>query len=525
LAQELREAIREHPSGGLAVPGAGYEAGWAFCSALSATACVWEPWQDHGASGLAGGALWQLVASLAVACLAAGIILWLLVGLPLGQIGKALAGLGRGEPELLDNPAGFEDEMGALAVAHNAAAERMQHLARRLDRSEAELARARAAAEQGELRFRALFDNGCDALFVHDAETGAILDVNQRAADLYGWPADEICRMSIAELSLNQPPYTQREVMEFLLRAAAGQPQLFEWRSRRREGSLFWSELHMRPARIDGHLRVLASSRDISQRHSMEEALRESEARLMEIYRNSSDAIWLADLEGQAIRLRDINPMAERALWVSGVTAQGRVLEEIFPAPAAQGLRELALRMAQEGHPVAGELQLELPGGERHWAVTLVPARDAAGKVVRFAGFGRDITGQRHAEQELQALQAGQSAMIDSAPSLLMSLDADLGFQIGNLAFQRKFADARGRACLAGEPMPWPFAYPQPPQWRMRMEKALAGERALVRVPAGEGEALGYWVVDIAPLRQGGGLGVFILAHQQPQAGDEPQDL
>ena len=528
LAPELREAMRAQASGGLADPRAGaeYEAGWAFCAALSATACVWAPWQDHGSAGLAAAALWQLAGSLAVAGLAAGIIIWLLVGLPLSQVSQALATLGRGQPEPLANPEAFEDEIAGLARAHNAAAERLQALSRRLDRSEAELSGMRQAAEQGELRFRALFDHGCDALFVHDPETGAILDVNQRAADLYGWPADELCRMSVAEVSLNQPPYTQREAMDLMQRAGQGHPQLFEWRARQRDGSLFWAEVHMRLARIDGQPRVLASVRDISQRRSMEEALRESETRLVEVYHNASDAIWLADLEGQAIRLRGINPAAERALWVSSITTQGRELGEIFPGQAAQGLRELALRMAQEGRPAAGELELELPGGSRRWQVTLVPARSASGQVVRFACFGRDITSQRRAEQQLKELQELQGAMIDSAPGLLLALDGGACFRVGNSAFHRQFAQARGRACAPGELAPWPFAQPQPPQWRLRLERALAGERALVRVPPGEGEAPLPWLVDIAPLaRRGSSIGISILASQQGHSSEAAQEL
>ncbi|MFC5455296.1 PAS domain-containing protein [Prosthecobacter fluviatilis] len=54
--------------------------------------------------------------------------------------------------------------------------------------------------------FRSVFDCLNDAVFIHDVVTGDILEVNQRACEMYGFDADEMRRLSTAALSANTPP-------------------------------------------------------------------------------------------------------------------------------------------------------------------------------------------------------------------------------------------------------------------------------------------------------------------------------
>ena len=46
--------------------------------------------------------------------------------------------------------------------------------------------------------FRSVFDCLNDAVFIHDVITGAILEVNQRACEMYGCDPDEMRRLSMA---------------------------------------------------------------------------------------------------------------------------------------------------------------------------------------------------------------------------------------------------------------------------------------------------------------------------------------
>jgi two-component system cell cycle sensor histidine kinase/response regulator CckA len=72
-------------------------------------------------------------------------------------------------------------------------------------------------------------------------------------------------------LSEGRPPYDEAAAKALIDRAAAGEPQLFEWRAKARDGRLFWVEVNMRRARIGGERdRVLVVARDISERKRVE---------------------------------------------------------------------------------------------------------------------------------------------------------------------------------------------------------------------------------------------------------------
>ncbi len=54
-------------------------------------------------------------------------------------------------------------------------------------------------------------------------------------------------------------------------------PQVFDWRGRRKEGSLFWNEVSLRRATINGARCVLAVVRDVTERKDLEEQLRQAQ--------------------------------------------------------------------------------------------------------------------------------------------------------------------------------------------------------------------------------------------------------
>ena len=125
--------------------------------------------------------------------------------------------------------------------------------------------RAERALAASERNYRELFNATNDGLFIHD-DGGRVLDVNERACAMFGFDAAGARRSPLVELSPGEPPYSQRDAIEKLHRAISEGPQVFDWQSRRLDGTTFWSEVALRAFRIEGEVRVIASVRDITER-------------------------------------------------------------------------------------------------------------------------------------------------------------------------------------------------------------------------------------------------------------------
>jgi PAS domain S-box-containing protein len=127
------------------------------------------------------------------------------------------------------------------------------------------LRRVQRALEASERYNRALLDATNDAIAIHD-EDGRLLDFNERACSMFGFRGAEARRLSIGDLSVNEELYTQQAAIERIRLAIRQGPQVFEWHSRRRDGTTFWSEVALRAFELEGKERVIALVRDVTER-------------------------------------------------------------------------------------------------------------------------------------------------------------------------------------------------------------------------------------------------------------------
>ncbi len=132
-------------------------------------------------------------------------------------------------------------------------------------------------AHTSERNYRVIFNTSSDAIFIHDAVTGAILDVNDRMLEIFGFDREELMATSFEGTLLKEPPYTLQHAQAHMKRTLEEGPQVFEWLARRKSGNNFWVEVALRRTEIAGKDRILAVVRDIDDRKRMEEQLRQSE--------------------------------------------------------------------------------------------------------------------------------------------------------------------------------------------------------------------------------------------------------
>jgi len=286
--------------------------------------------------------------------------------------------------------------------------------------AELERQRADAIARASEASYRSIFEAAEDAIFVHDFDTGRVVDVNPRACRSFGYTHDELLAVRIADVSSNVAPYTEVEAARHLERARSGEPVRFEWHRRNKDGSLHWDEVVLKRATIGGKERILAFIREITDRKADHEALRLREEQYRAIFEGSADALvlWSRD-----IRIVDVNE-AFTALY-------GYKREEIVGSTFGDRLPTLdvARRIRMMQRAIEGETgQLETrtirkDGEAFDVEIRYLPIRHRGEPHV--LAIARDITERRRAEAALRASEERYRLLFEMESAAVVLVDAE----------------------------------------------------------------------------------------------------
>ena len=128
--------------------------------------------------------------------------------------------------------------------------------------------------ERMRTNYHEMFEKVNDAIFVHDADTGEILDVNERMCEMHGYTREEALELSVEDILPDEEGYTQEKAMEKVKKVRQDGPQVFEWKNVTKDGEPFWVEVSLKGATISGEERILAVVRDISERKESEQRYR-----------------------------------------------------------------------------------------------------------------------------------------------------------------------------------------------------------------------------------------------------------
>lgn len=131
--------------------------------------------------------------------------------------------------------------------------------------------KAEDALRESEKMFKTLFMESPLAIFIHDRDSGEIIDANPAVYSTYGYS-------SIQELRSKRfwvdSPYSFEQALVKIHKAANEGPQQFEWLNRKKNGDLIWEYVRLNSITINGTERILATSTDITHRKKAENEIK-----------------------------------------------------------------------------------------------------------------------------------------------------------------------------------------------------------------------------------------------------------
>jgi two-component system, cell cycle sensor histidine kinase and response regulator CckA len=191
--------------------------------------------------------------------------------------------------------------------------------------------------------------------------------------------------------------------------AAMGAELDVEWRVHSSENPTRWLLSRGQPQRdAGGHVvRYLGIVLDITDRKSVEEALRESEARFRLALKNAPVSVAAQDRD-----LRYIWAYNQRSASPGQIV--GHFDHEIFTAQEAAHVTPVKRRVLEEGVEHRERMWLDRPTGRLYLDICWEPIRDPAGRIVGVASASVDLTPLKLAEEALWRSEARWNAAIES---------------------------------------------------------------------------------------------------------------
>jgi two-component system, cell cycle sensor histidine kinase and response regulator CckA len=275
----------------------------------------------------------------------------------------------------------------------------------------------RTQQEAGTLR--TLIDNLPDGIFLKDV-AGRFTFANQFIAELMGAPD------AAALQGKTDHDFYPKEVADVLLAAErvvmeGRQSQVNKEASILLSGRLKWI-LTTKVPLVDAHGEVtglLGITRDITERHELEESLEKERSLLLTLINNLPDYVYMKDRDSRFI----LTNKAEAALAGASDPKEliGKTDYDLVPKDLADRFRMADLRIIESG---IGETNIEEPsqgagGATRSVLTTKVPIFDADGTVTGLVGISRDITDRKELERKNQQL----ATLVESSDEAIVGID------------------------------------------------------------------------------------------------------
>lgn len=264
------------------------------------------------------------------------------------------------------------------------------------------------ALKSSERKYRLLFEDNPEPIWVYEQETLKFIDINQAATNKYGYTKQEFLSMSIKDI---RPEEDQHILEEYFLDIKENKgihdPNII-WRHQLKSGKIIYVRIHSHNIILDNKKCRIVLANDITDLVEKENALVESRERYKRIFENIVDIYYEAELDGTII---EMSPSIQ-------ILSKGQFSrEEIIGKPITMFYANIDDRnrflekIMEQGKVEDFEVRLRNKDGSIIYCAVTARLVDQNTPKERIAGSIRDITTRKLFEDNLiKAIESAESA-------------------------------------------------------------------------------------------------------------------
>ena len=295
--------------------------------------------------------------------------------------------------------------------------------------------RAEARRDESEQQFQFLADHSVD-IIARCRTDGVCTYVSPAVETLLGYRPDEFVGLALAELVHEDDRPAVRQAIEIAVNS--GQSQIAEYRALSKAGAWIWIESTLTPVFDDETKEVRElqlHGRDITTRHLVDEALRQSEERFRLLAENASDLISRHAPDGAFLYASP-----------ASMTMLGYAPEELIGMPSLRLVHrddrqsiidEITTR--QRGAAVTPAVcRMRRKDGTYIWVESTDRALydEVTGELTEYQSVSRNITKRVQAEEALRESEERFRKIFEESPIAMGIIGPDTRFEKVNAAFQ-----------------------------------------------------------------------------------------
>jgi len=253
------------------------------------------------------------------------------------------------------------------------------------------------ALKDSEARFRQLFENANDVIYVHDLN-GNYISINQAAERVFGFTKEEALKLNMTEIIA--PEHEEMVRRQLAKKIVGDAPQtVYEVDCFKKDGTRITLEVNSSVISKNGQaVAVQGIARDITERKRAEEINRKNEERYRDLFENANDLIYTHDLDGN---FTSLNRAGEFITGYSRDEVTKLNVAEVVAPEFLDIARTMTARKMADERPTTYELEIIAKDGRRVPLEMSTRLIVSDGLPVGVQGIGRDISERQQTQDAL----------------------------------------------------------------------------------------------------------------------------